>query len=130
MRVGSLEVVAAAGLFAYAALRRPKAPEDAGSVMRLALDVYEHGRLRHVELDCPAVVGRSPETDLMVLDPEVSRRHARFENDGKVVFLTDLESSNGTFLNGKRLRETIEVRPGDQIDVGAARVTFLGGTLR
>ncbi len=44
-----------------------------------------------------------------------------------VLYLTDLGSSNGTFLNGKRLKnEGIEVRPGDDIDVGNTRLTVVG----
>ena len=36
--------------------------------------------------------------------------------------MSDLDSTNGTYLNGRRVREAIEVRPGDRIDVGTARL--------
>ncbi|MBV9737455.1 MAG: FHA domain-containing protein, partial [Candidatus Eremiobacteraeota bacterium] len=84
---------------------------------------------RRVEGSCPFVVGRSSDADLLLWDPEVSRRHARFENDGRTVFVSDLYSSNGTFLNGRRVVEPIEVRPGDSVDVGSVRITFLGSQL-
>jgi pSer/pThr/pTyr-binding forkhead associated (FHA) protein len=39
-----------------------------------------------------------------------------------VVYLEDLRSRNGTFLNGRRVTEAIEVREGDEIDVGTTRI--------
>ena len=60
------------------------------------------------------------------MDPEVSRIHARFESQGGIVYASDAGSSNGTFLNGRRLDGAIELRPGDAIDVGATRITFVG----
>jgi pSer/pThr/pTyr-binding forkhead associated (FHA) protein len=59
---------------------------------------------------------------MFLRDPEVSRRHARLEAQNGVVFLEDLKSSNGTFLNGRRLTEPLEIRPGDEIDVGTTRL--------
>ncbi len=58
----------------------------------------------------------------MVDDPDVSRHHARLDAENGIVYVTDLESGNGTFLNGRRLRQAIEVRPGDRIDVGTTRL--------
>lgn len=70
-----------------------------------------------------ALVGRSSSAAVGLLDPEVSRRHAELQYVRGVLYLTDLGSSNGTFLNGKRLRdEGIEVQVGDDIDVGNARL--------
>lgn len=128
MRSGSVEALFAMALFAVAALRvrRPSGPTGLAVPATIELEVAERDTTRRVEGSCPFVVGRSSEADLLILDPEVSRRHARFENDGRTIFLSDLHSSNGTFLNGRRVRETIEVRPGDHIDVGTARMTFVG----
>jgi len=128
MRLGSIGALAAMAAFAVAALRTRRVPLDGAMlVVTIELEVIERDARRHVEGSCPFVVGRSADADLPLLDPEVSRSHARFENDGRTVFLSDLHSSNGTFLNGRRVVETIEVRPGDQIDVGTVRMTFLGG---
>jgi hypothetical protein len=68
-------------------------------------------------------LGRAPDCGLVFGDDTVSRHHARLElRDGRW-FLVDLDSSNGTLVNGRRVRDT-EVRAGDQIRLGAARFTL------
>jgi len=52
----------------------------------------------------------------------VSREHARLSSYDGVVYVEDLRSRNGTFLNGRRVTEAIEVREGDEIDVGTTRI--------
>jgi pSer/pThr/pTyr-binding forkhead associated (FHA) protein len=59
---------------------------------------------------------------LVLRDGEVSRTHVRFESRNGIVYVDDLDSSNGTFLNGQRVSEAIEVREGDRIDVGTTRM--------
>jgi pSer/pThr/pTyr-binding forkhead associated (FHA) protein len=130
MRLGSIGALLAMTTFAVAALRTRRLPAAAVDItVKIELEVAERDGRRRVEGSCPFVVGRSSDADLVLWDPEVSRRHARFENDGRTVFVSDLHSSNGTFLNGRRALEAIEVRPGDYIDVGAVRITFLGSQL-
>jgi adenylate cyclase len=63
------------------------------------------------------VVGRAPTSDIPVIDPTISRRHAEVEcRDGSVT-VRDLGSSNGTFVNGARV-ETASVSAGDTITFG------------
>jgi hypothetical protein len=129
LRIGSLEIVGALALFAaVAAVPRARAVRDAGAFApaRVALDVLEHGETRRFEGLCPLTIGRSSGADVLVMDPEVSRIHARLESQGGVVYASDAGSSNGTFLNGKRLDGAIELRPGDLVDVGTTRITFVG----
>jgi pSer/pThr/pTyr-binding forkhead associated (FHA) protein len=64
------------------------------------------------------VVGRDLANDIAISDPEVSRRHARFVMKEGVVFVEDLGSTNGTFLNGTRLSSPQPLRPGDTITFG------------
>lgn len=134
MRIGSLEILAALVLFGAVAARiRPGAqPAQSLARVRLHLNVRDAGTggSREVVVNAGrgedgALIGRSSSAHVGLLDPEVSRRHARFEVVRGVVYLTDLESSNGTFLNGKRLgAEGIEVRAGDDIDVGNTRISI------
>lgn len=51
----------------------------------------------------PLIVGRAPTCDLPIFDPTISRRHAEIVCDGEQCTLTDLGSSNGTFVNGARV---------------------------
>lgn len=72
---------------------------------------------RRVELDLEVAIGRQ-DTDLVVEDPEVSRRHAVLRSSDGSVIVEDLDSTNGTFVNGERIRSPIAVGPGDEIRVG------------
>ncbi len=128
MRLGSLEILSVLAAFVLFAGRvRVHPPEDCGGIgpVRIELEVRWGAQARSVEGLCPMVVGRSNQADLILSDPEVSRRHARFECEKDVVYIADLHSSNGTFLNGERISESIEVLPGDVIDVGTTRLTFV-----
>lgn len=64
------------------------------------------------------VVGRSRESDLVISDPSISRQHARLSVDERRVTLIDLKSSNGTLVNGHRVREPISLTDGDRIVFG------------
>jgi two-component system NtrC family sensor kinase len=65
----------------------------------------------------PQLIGRSTEA-LDITDKTVSRRHAELTPDEGVWYLNDLESSNGTYLNGRPVFERVVVRPGDRIRCG------------
>jgi pSer/pThr/pTyr-binding forkhead associated (FHA) protein len=90
--------------------------------MQLDLDVRERGASRSFRGRPPLELGRDKGAEIVLHDPEVSRRHARFESHEGFVYLEDLKSSNGTFLNGRRITEAIEIRQGDEIDVGTTRI--------
>jgi pSer/pThr/pTyr-binding forkhead associated (FHA) protein len=65
-------------------------------------------------------VGRSPENDIQIQDNYVSRRHLELYKKGDKYFIRDLNSANGTFVNGKRIGSDIErrVKEGDTIVIG------------
>ena len=60
-------------------------------------------------------VGRSPESDVVVDVAAVSRQHAVIENNGDSVFVRDMGSRNGTYVNGSRVVERAQLRDGDQM---------------
>ncbi len=68
-------------------------------------------------------IGRSSECDIVLADDRVSRQHAYLENVAGQILVQDLESSNGTFLNGMRLRPQTgcALREGDVLEIGATR---------
>lgn len=63
------------------------------------------------------LIGRKPDCDIVLDDRSVSRNHARFEQTQDAYSITDLGSSNGTFVNGQRIQKAI-LKPGDQIRMG------------
>jgi adenylate cyclase len=70
-----------------------------------------------LRLGPPLVVGRALTSDIPVLDPTISRRHAEVRLDEAGVHVRDLGSSNGTFLNGQKV-DTTRISPGDVITFG------------
>jgi len=77
------------------------------------------GRGRRFRFDAAEVtIGRDPGSDLLVIDPGVSRSHARIRSEGAAHVLLDAGSSNGTALNGAPIHGTAPLAPGDRIGVG------------
>jgi hypothetical protein len=66
------------------------------------------------------VMGRGLACQFVFSDDSVSRRHAELRLEDGLWHLRDLGSTNGTWVNGRRVRET-EVRPGDEVRLGAVR---------
>jgi hypothetical protein len=69
-------------------------------------------------------MGRSRQCDVMVDDPNVSRNHAEIRPRGGSWVLTDLGSTNGSRLNGRRLEGPEVLKPGDEIELGTSLLTF------
>ncbi|HET8977827.1 MAG TPA: DUF3662 and FHA domain-containing protein [Solirubrobacteraceae bacterium] len=69
-------------------------------------------------------MGRSRQCDVMVDDPNVSRTHAEIRPRGGSWVLTDLNSTNGSRLNGRRLASPEVLKPGDEIELGTTLLTF------
>ena len=70
-----------------------------------------------------ATLGRAKGCTVRVPSAQVSRLHCRLRIENGVVTVEDLESINGTFVNGKRVRDSEVVHPGDRLSVGPA--TFI-----
>ena len=68
-------------------------------------------------------IGRRLENDLVIDDLRVSRSHARLRAVQGHYVLFDLGSTGGTFVNGKRVSETI-IYPNDTISLGGVTLTF------
>lgn len=65
--------------------------------------------------------------DLMLPERQVSRRHAKIERTPEGFVLTDLNSKNGTFLNGKAVKEPKLLQDGDEIQIAlCVRIAFVG----
>jgi FHA domain-containing protein len=71
----------------------------------------------------PVSIGRLPECDVVLSDPNVSRRHAEVRRRGNDFVVVDLGSTNGTKVNGAGIRERRLV-DGDDITVGGTHIRF------
>ncbi|MEE9211416.1 MAG: ATP-binding protein [Phycisphaeraceae bacterium] len=80
---------------------------------------------RHFDLpdDEPQMIGRSSES-LPLRDQTISRRHAELTPDDGKWFIRDLNSSNGTFVNGVRVTDRLQLHNGDQIRTGTTLIAF------
>ncbi|MDD5747495.1 MAG: DUF3662 and FHA domain-containing protein [Actinomycetota bacterium] len=70
-------------------------------------------------------VGRSPENEIVLPDPNVSRVHAKIEHEQGTYFVVDLDSTNGTFVNDKRVRKA-PLRENDIVRMGSTKLLFRG----
>src|SRR6516225_6681549 len=66
----------------------------------------------------PFVIGRRSDNDCALALVFVSRRHCRFTLDDHHVMVQDLESYNGTFVNGKRVTSPLPISHGDELTLG------------
>ena len=73
------------------------------------------------------VVGRSPEADVQLDDEAVSWNHLEIERRGETLMATDLDSRNGTALNGEPLDRPRRLRDGDTLIVGGHRLEVSTG---
>ena len=71
------------------------------------------------------VIGRDDHCDLVIRSPAVSRMHAKIESEGGRFYVHDLNSRNGTSLNGYRIFERELLRNGDIIDFSNNKFAFL-----
>jgi hypothetical protein len=71
-----------------------------------------------------ATIGRGRASDIVLDDPNVSRQHAEIRPRGGSWVITDLGSTNGSELNGRRLEGSEVLRSGDEIELGASMMTF------
>ncbi len=70
-------------------------------------------------------IGRGTDCDIVLNDSKVSRQHSRVFAEGTELFIEDLKSSNGTFVNGKKISSTLALNPGDLITIGINKLRVL-----
>ncbi len=87
---------------------------------------FNDGKFGEVPLVQRTTLGRHPNNTLRLVDREVSKEHASIEKVGGAYLLRDLNSSNGTFVNGRKVRE-LRLRDGDEIALGNSRLIFHSG---
>jgi hypothetical protein len=107
---------------------KPKAPPptepvaEAVGLEREEVSLTMNGR-RRVLTERRVVLGRSKECDVQVSDANVSRRHAELRQEGSSWWIVDLDSTNGTEVNGKRVPRA-KLADGDKITLGSTDLVF------
>jgi predicted component of type VI protein secretion system len=79
------------------------------------------------ELEIGVVVGRAPDCDVVIRDILLSRRHCRLLPSDDGWKIQDLQSKNGTFINGERLKVPRLLNDNDVIRLGRSRIIFHSG---
>ena len=72
-------------------------------------------------------IGRSDQNDVVLKDRFISKRHARIIKQKGTYFLEDLNSANGTYINGQKISDPIELKDKDLVDIGQVEFLFVNG---
>jgi len=70
------------------------------------------------------VIGRAPPADLVIPVADISRRHCRIDVDGESATITDLDSTNGTFVGGERLDQPAPLSNGSRLSLGSFAIRY------
>jgi hypothetical protein len=76
------------------------------------------------DLDGDIVLGRGDRAEIRLEDPFASARHARVYEQGNIVVIEDLGSTNGTYLNEELLETPRPLHPGDRVRIGDSEFAF------
>jgi len=85
----------------------------------------------HISAASSLRIGRAPDNDVVMDAPSVSRYHAELAyNGGRQPMITDLGSTNGTFVNGNLLRSPYQLQPTDWVTIGGYLISVDGREVR
>jgi EAL domain-containing protein (putative c-di-GMP-specific phosphodiesterase class I) len=94
----------------------------------LVRQAVDHGTVQRVAITSPSFqIGRQPSNHLAIADRTVSGRHAELLQIDTDLFLRDLNSTNGTLLNGRRVQNLTGLQHGDVIHFGSVMFTLVQG---
>ncbi len=79
---------------------------------------------QHPLVNDKIVIGRAVSCDVVITSKRVSREHTQIRREGWRIFVEDLGSTNGTYLNHERIMTPMQLRDGDQIQVGDVQFSF------
>jgi pSer/pThr/pTyr-binding forkhead associated (FHA) protein len=102
----------------------PEAPAQAGRLVVVASPSLERGRTFETG-PVPLTIGRAPGNDAVLEGDEfASARHARIESRRDGVWILDLGSTNGTWVNGERMDGRHRLHAGDVVRIGKTELRF------
>jgi len=108
----------------------PKAPppppaKGRSYVLRFISGKYQGGEFP-VAAEKQIVVGRSSDLDMVLVEDMVSRKHARIAMQGDQIWIEDLGSTNGTFVNGEKIKRA-RLKEGDRVLIGTSILKLIAG---
>ncbi|MGA2450783.1 MAG: DUF4388 domain-containing protein [Polyangiaceae bacterium] len=103
------------------------APQPAGRsfVLRFISGKYQGGEFP-VTPEKQILVGRSSDLDMVLVEDMVSRKHARIGMVGEEIWIEDLGSTNGTFVNGEKIARA-QLKQGDRVLIGTSILKLVTG---
>jgi hypothetical protein len=121
-RAALLEHLGACTACRQDAVELTRIPQEEPGMIRLKIET--NGAARTVEFGAGAFsIGRAQENALSLDDKKASRKHAQLRVDPEGATIADLDSSNGTRVNGEKITSAVRLRAGDIIEIGTSRVT-------
>ena len=99
--------------------------------MNVDFTVFKDGQpLKTISVGLPVVIGRGTDSTLTIKHPLLSRRHCEIYEEGGQVYIKDLASLNGTFINKARVETALPISNGSQLKLGSVemQVNFAGGS--
>ncbi len=106
----------------------PSAPGRGGAkayVLRFISGKYQGGEFP-VNANKEIIVGRSSDLDMVLVEDMVSRKHARINLQADGIWIEDLGSTNGTFVNGEKIKRA-RLKEGDRILIGTSILKVIAG---
>jgi hypothetical protein len=108
----------------YSTAARVAEPLREVAAVRTRRALLRHDGRRLVIGASGVTIGRSRQCDIVLDDPNVSRRHAEVTARGGAWILTDLGSTNGSLLNRRRIEQPEVLSAGDEIEIGTSLILF------
>jgi pSer/pThr/pTyr-binding forkhead associated (FHA) protein len=93
-------------------------PGERSFVLRFISGKYQGGEFP-LASDKPVIVGRSSDLEMVLIEDMVSRKHARISMQGDQIWIEDLGSTNGTFVNGEKIKRA-RLKEGDRVLIGTS----------
>ncbi len=103
----------------------PPAQRGRSYVLRFISGKYQGGEFP-VAADKQIVVGRSSDLDMVLVEDMVSRKHARIAMQQDQIWIEDLGSTNGTFVNGEKIKRA-RLKEGDRVLIGTSILKLIAG---
>ncbi len=100
-------------------------PDGRSFVLRFISGKYQGGEFP-VGTDKQILIGRSSDLDMVLVEDMVSRKHARIGMQGADIWIEDLGSTNGTFVNGEKIKRA-RLKEGDRVLIGTSILKLISG---